>query len=383
LRLLILGLAGADTLCRSLAPIGYDVTGFFARYVNLGDFGKGQARADFDEPYRLRSGRVWPVWPYPYSRWVAGLAKTIRQSDPQVALYVGEPSELAAAQSLLMVRKLAPQARLGVSVFENIERHWRGKLKWLRGRAETAVLGQLDFGTCASEGAVERLVSLGVPAERCRVVYPQINTNIFRPVDATEVRIKHGLQDSMVVGFAGRIVWEKGLDLLVAAIAGLPEHYRLLLVGSGRYLNSLQAQIETLGIAGRVVHIDFVPLEQVPTYLCAMDMLVLPSRSIPTWQEQYGRILPQAMLCKVPVIGSDSGAIPEVISEAGLVFRQEDVGSLREAINRLGDDEALRLSMAQAGLERAQRTFVNTYGTQMAEWLAQAASMPLRVASAH
>ena len=89
------------------------------------------------------------------------------------------------------------------------------------------------------------------------------------------------------------------------------------------------------------------------------------------------------MLCKVPVIGSDSGAIPEVIGEAGLVFRQEDVGSLCQVINRLGDDEALRLSMAQAGLERAQRTFVNTYGTQMAEGLAQAASMPLRVASAH
>jgi len=84
------------------------------------------------------------------------------------------------------------------------------------------------------------------------------------------------------------------------------------------------------------------------------------------------------MLCEVPVIGSDSGAIPEIIGDAGVIFRESDVEGLTEAIRRLGDDHELRSSLAETGLERARRTFVGTYSTVMLEWLQDAAGMPLR-----
>ena len=383
MRLLLLGLATPDSLCRHLAAHA-EVTGFFARYVNLGDFGTGRAPTDFDLPYRLRSGRVFPIQPYPYSRWLpaSALRAVIRHAEPEVALYVGEPSELAAAQALLIVRKLIPQARLGVCVFENIRRDWRGKLKWLRGRAERAVLQHLDFAACASLGAVQALADLGLPQDRSRVIYPQVDSELFRPTDAASLRDDLGMTDDTVVGFCGRIVWEKGLDILLKAIAGLPSQYKLLLLGSGRYLDALRDQIRALGISERVIHLPAVPGDQVPAHLCAMDMLVLPSRSIPTWQEQYGRVLPEAMLCGVPVIGSDSGAIPEVIADTGLIFPEQDVEGLREAILRYGEDMSFREGMAAAARQRAHGTFAHTYATDMPQWLDQAARLPLRNPSA-
>ncbi len=382
MRLLVIGLASPDSLCRHLAAHA-QVTGFFARYVNLGDFGTGRAPADAEQPYRLRSAPVFPVWPYPYSRWLpaSALRTVIRDAQPEVALYVGEPSELAAAQSLLMVRKLMPRARLGVFVFENITRHWRGKFKWLRGRAERAVLQHLDFAACASDGAVRRLVALGLPRDRSRVIYPQINSDLFQPIDASALRHDLGITDDTVVGFCGRIVWEKGLDILVEAIAQLPNHYKLLILGSGRYLGTLRDQIDALGIHKRVIHLPAVPRDAVAAYLCTMDMLVLPSRSIPTWQEQYGRVLGEAMLCGVPVIGSDSGAIPEVIAEAGLIVPEQNVQSLRKAILRYGEDRSFRQAMARGGIERAHTTFAHTYTNDMPQWLQQAATFSLRNAS--
>lgn len=379
MRVLLLGLAGDERLCRCLAEGGMEVTAFRARRVDLGDFGHlVQAPPDSDTPYRSRSGPVWPIRPYPYSRWTGGLARTIRLANPRVALYVGEPSELAAAQSLSLVRRLAPEARLGVYVFENIPRQWRGRLRWLRGRAERKVLADLDFATCASHGAVDRLVALGLPEERCRVVYPQVDARLFRPVASSAVRRRLGLQEAVVTGYVGRIVWEKGLDVLLDALAGLPEQYRLLLVGSGDYLRTLQARIEALGMRDRVVQVASVPSRQVPEYLCAMDMLVLPSRSISTWQEQYGRVLAEAMLCRVPVIGSDCGAMPEVIGPAGLVVPQEDPKALAEAILRVGQDPQLRKALARKGLERAEQCFAHTYEDEMPRWLYHVADMPLR-----
>jgi len=379
LRILILGLQGDDRLCRCISAAGMDVTAFLAKRVDLGDFGHiVEAEPDFDMPYRLRSGPVWPLRPYPYSRWTCGLAHPIQRAGPQVVLYTGEPSELAGAQSLLMVRRLVPDARLGVYVFENIAREWRGKLRWLRGRAERAVLAQLDFAACSSQGAVGRLVSLGLPQQRCRVVYPEVDAQLFQPADATATRQALGLDDAVVIGYVGRIVWEKGLDVLAEAFAGLSQQYRLLLVGSGDYLPKLQAQMQSLGIAERVRHVPSVPLEQVPRHMSAMDMMVLPSRSIPTWQEQYGRVLVQAMLCQIPVIGSDCGAIPEVIGEAGLVFPEGSSDALCDAMRWLGEEAHLRQSIGHKGYDRAIQTFVNTYRNSMVPWLKEAADMPLR-----
>lgn len=378
MRLLLSSVSAPMTECRAIAEAGFELTALLARYCDCGEFGVARAPAAFDSPFRLRSAPVFPTRPYPYSRFVSGVAEAIALSEPDGVLYWGEPSELAAAQVLGIARRRLPEARLGVFVFENIDRQWRGRLSWLRGISERRVLASIDFAICATGTARDRLMRLGVPGDRCHIVYPQVDATRFHPVDTADLRAELDLQGRIVVGYCGRLVHEKGIDLLIDAVAELPEEYALLLVGGGREQSTLLARAAERGIAGRVRHVDRVPVDKVPHYLCAMDMLVLPSRPVPQWQEQYGRVLPEAMLCGVPVIGSSSGAIPEVIGDAGLVFEQENVEALREAILHLGSDPSLRRELAAAGRERARTTFSNTYSEQLPAALRSSVEMPLR-----
>ena len=97
-----------------------------------------------------------------------------------------------------------------------------------------------------------------------------------------------------------------------------------------------------------------LPPAQLATALQALAVLVLPSHTQPRWKEQFGRVLTEAMACGVPVIGSSSGAIPEVIGDAGLVFPEGDAAALAAALERLRIDPALHAALAAAGLARVR-----------------------------
>ena len=89
----------------------------------------------------------------------------------------------------------------------------------------------------------------------------------------------------------------------------------------------------------------------------SIDVLALPSLTTPRWAEQFGRVLVEAMARGVPVVGSSSGAIPEVIGDAGLIFPEGDAPALAAAIDRIRDSADLRASLIARGLARAQRCY--------------------------
>lgn len=64
----------------------------------------------------------------------------------------------------------------------------------------------------------------------------------------------------------------------------------------------------------------YMERKDIPRYIREFDVLVLPSKTIPTWREQFGLVLAEAMLSRVAVIGSSSGGITEVIGDAGMIF---------------------------------------------------------------
>jgi glycosyltransferase involved in cell wall biosynthesis len=84
----------------------------------------------------------------------------------------------------------------------------------------------------------------------------------------------------------------------------------------------------------------------------ALDVLVLPSRTTARWKEQFGRVIIEAHACATPVIGSDSGAIPAVIGDAGLVFSEGDARAFADAIQTLKNDPECARRMGATG--RAQ-----------------------------
>ena len=94
-----------------------------------------------------------------------------------------------------------------------------------------------------------------------------------------------------------------------------------------------------------------------PAFYQMLDVFVLPSRTMPNWKEQFGRVLIEAMACAVPVVGSSSGEIPQVIGAAGLVFPEGDLGALGGCLARLQAEPDERRRLGQAGRERVLAQF--------------------------
>ena len=99
---------------------------------------------------------------------------------------------------------------------------------------------------------------------------------------------------------------------------------KIVFAGEGAAREELQTRAQQMGLADRVLFLPPRPQRELPAVMNAIDVLVLPSRTTPSWKEQFGRVLIEAHACGVPTIGSSSGAIPDVIENAGLVFPEGD-----------------------------------------------------------
>jgi glycosyltransferase involved in cell wall biosynthesis len=155
-----------------------------------------------------------------------------------------------------------------------------------------------------------------------------------------------------VIGFVGRLVFEKGVDLLLDAVAALPGAWRLVLCGGGPEREHLERLARQLGVGDRVFFDRWIPSTQMPAYYDQLDALVLPSRTMSNWKEQFGRTLVEGMACGLPVVGSDSGEIPNVIGDAGLIFQENDVADLRRHLLHLQQQPGLRHELGRKGRQR-------------------------------
>lgn len=136
----------------------------------------------------------------------------------------------------------------------------------------------------------------------------------------------------LVIGFAGRLVAEKGITFLVDVLIGLdaPVPIRLLVAGRGPE----DHELDRLSASGVEVERMTLPHDQMAEFYSRLDVLVVPSRTTPTWTEQFGRVITEAACFGVPTIGSDSGEIPWVIGDlgAGQVVPEDDASAWREAL---------------------------------------------------
>ncbi|GAB4557120.1 MAG: glycosyltransferase family 4 protein [Anaerolineae bacterium] len=161
------------------------------------------------------------------------------------------------------------------------------------------------------------------------------------------------------VGYAGGLIPEKGVDLLIRAVTHLRGEWQLKLAGDGAERPRLEALCRRLGIVDRVYFLPKMPSRSMPDFYRGLDVLVLPSRATRRWKEQFGRVLIEAMACEVPVIGARTGEIPAVIGDAGLTFPQDDEAALAQALLRLQQDEALREDLARRGRDRVLAHFTH------------------------
>jgi glycosyltransferase involved in cell wall biosynthesis len=188
---------------------------------------------------------------------------------------------------------------------------------------------------------------------------PQLGVDslVFRRQEASELRRKLGIANAFVVGFVGRLSPEKGLGTLVKAFTFLPAGCALVLVGNGPERSKIERLARECGVSTRIKWVSRVDSAEIPEYMNAFDVLVLPSRTRWNLKEQFGRVLVEAMACETCVVGSDVGGIPDVIGNAGLVFHEDDEMELAAHLRRLADDISLREMLARRGRERVLSHF--------------------------
>jgi glycosyltransferase involved in cell wall biosynthesis len=254
-----------------------------------------------------------------------------------------------------VARHVPRDAKLVVATFQNISKRYPPPVSWMERAVMRRADGWIAFGVTAQVALSGRPGYTSLPS---RVIGPGVDTERFAPDAAARKRTRASLgwDDRLpVVGYLGRFVPEKGLDLLLAALERSRRPWRGLFVGGG----PLAGLIESFGARhhGRVRVVQGVAHDEVPGYLNAMDVLCAPSQTLPRWREQFGRMLIEAMACGVPVAGSDSGEIPHVLAEAGLVLPEASADAWAGALDALLGDAARRRRLSEAGLARARREF--------------------------
>jgi glycosyltransferase involved in cell wall biosynthesis len=227
--------------------------------------------------------------------------------------------------------------------WQNICQKYPFPFNWI----EKQVLSSVDYALMGNQAAVEVWQEKGYQGQYQVIPQFGVQPDIFSPPPGRDEG------RTFVIGSGGRrLVSEKGVDLLLRAAARLPGIWRVQIAGEGPARRELEKLAYDLNIQERVYFDGVIASSQMPAYLRQLDVLVLPSRTLPNWKEQFGRILVEAMACGVPVIGSDSGEIPNVIGDAGLIFPEDNIDALYNHLLTLLKDETLRHHLEQIGRER-------------------------------
>ncbi|MDA7857976.1 glycosyltransferase family 4 protein [bacterium] len=256
-------------------------------------------------------------------------------------------------QTLVLKRIFAPKAKVLFFTWANIPYKIKHPFWWF---IERFNLKHSDYAICGNEDATRILRIRGF--KKPIKVLPLWGTEIYERENVSDLKRKLGL-NSFVIGFVGRFVRAKDILLLLKAAAKIKENWQMLLVGKGELKEEIIKLSEELNIKERVIFVDVVPQKEIPKYLNCMDVLVLPSLTTAKWKEQFGHILIEAMACGVPVIGSTSAEIPNVIGDAGLIFKEGDVDDLYRKLVLIMNDKGFREELVKKGKERVLKKYTH------------------------
>ncbi|TAN60525.1 glycosyltransferase family 1 protein [bacterium] len=199
----------------------------------------------------------------------------------------------------------------------------------------------------------------GVPEEKITTVYTGVDLNLFKPEakDTGLLREMSVPENDFIILYIGKLASWKGVHLLPYAAKALlakgRKDFTFLITGRGAQLANLKKIIAEAGVEKHFKFTGFLPYTEIRRFYNLADAFVCPSYPTMTWQEQFGMVLVEAMACGVPVIGSASGSIPEVIGSAGLTFTPGEFFELTEKIILLMDNQGLKKELGEKGRKRA------------------------------
>jgi phosphatidylinositol alpha-1,6-mannosyltransferase len=188
-------------------------------------------------------------------------------------------------------------------------------------------------------------------------IAPGIDTFHFSPqADATQRRTELGLESKKIIISVGRLVHRKGQDKLIQAfptiVREIPNAH-LLIVGEGPYRAHLEKLVEKLSLKANVTFVGRIFYNDLPSYLSASDVFVMPSRSrfFGLEVEGLGIVYLEASACAIPVVAGVSGGAPDAVQEGitGLCVDGTNIGQIAEAVIHICSDSKRATKMGLAG----------------------------------
>jgi glycosyltransferase involved in cell wall biosynthesis len=270
------------------------------------------------------------------------LGALLRDKRPDIVQIEEEPTSAAARQVIKAARQLA----IPVVLFthQNVDPRLPILERWGRRRTLRRLKGLVAGSEAGAELVRREVTTLPV------AVIPQLGSGV--PHDPL-----HAPHEGLAIACVGRLVARKGLDNLLQALAlNRGAAWHLTIVGDGPDRERLERLASELRLAARIRWVGGLPAEQVTRLWTDLDVLVLPSRALPDWQEPNGHVLVEAMAHEVAVLGSGSGVIPEIIGDAGVVVPAGDPQGMAAELLRLAED-AVRKPLAAAGRARAMKLY--------------------------
>ncbi len=282
---------------------------------------------------------------YLYPHWW----KPVGEFKPDIIHIDEEPWSLSALQFALL------GAKTGVKILfcssQNILKHYPPPFSIF----ERIVFRVSSCAVACSKEIKEVLRKKGY-SKRIFVITDAVKPKKFYPRDMPVLRERLDL-NRLVVGYIGRLREEKGIIDFVQSLSILSRKavkFQSLIVGSGPQKEKVKRTIDKLGLGGFVNIISAVPHNEISKYYNCIDILVVPSHTTRSWKEQFGRVVIEAMACGVPVIGSSSGEIPNIIRKTGggLIFQEKNIEDLAAKIHELLKDEKKRKELGRRGMEK-------------------------------
>lgn len=282
---------------------------------------------------RFPDNRLGRALGYAFGDGYRGLEEALAGAD---IVHAAEMHTWFTAQAAGLRGKL--DFKLAATVWETIPFMDAYRWFWER-RYRRRSLPAVDLFLPASERARRTLLLEGVDEGRTRLLYPGIDTERFTAAGGPQATSSDHTASEHVILSPGRLVWEKGHQDVLRAVAALQRGLlgpappvRLVLVGVGPDEKRLRRHARELGIADRVEFRRGVPYDSMPALYRESSAIVLASLPRRGWEEQFGMVLAEALASRTGIVASRSGAIPEVVGNDAWLFEPGDWYELAQTL---------------------------------------------------
>lgn len=297
------------------------------------------------------------VWP----RWLKGLWRVFREVRRQEIEHILVGQVLPVGTIALLFKRVlgTPYTVMTHAMDITIPFGPEGSLR--KQRLIMKVLAGADAVTTVSAYTKKQLTDLGVPENKIELVYPCPHVSKASP--GSRLDVAHGLTGKKIVLVVARLVERKGIDTAIEAMALVSKRHddaQLIIIGEGNDKERLQRIVKHNELDDQVTFVGGVSPEELAAWYDRCDLLVMPSRELSSRDvEGFGIVFLEAGVFGKPVIGGNSGGVPDAIvdGETGFLVDPRSREELAHRITQILDDPLLAQRLGEAGRKRVQEQF--------------------------